>query len=175
MMVFAGNAMERIVNPDSNAEVTLNTIEAWNESHLTPEELRELEFSRAPHPILESRCKSKWDIPKDGALDQFTIHDLLPGSSLSTLQKSTGTVLRLYNCGLATWIGAASEDKISLAKKKLNTLVKYFVSLIDEIFNFSNINFIMIGVPTCTETWALLQLRRSSWLDRRVQILEQRE
>lgn len=133
MMTLITQAIERIIQTNVDSEKAL-PMNIWDQSQFTPDELREIEFFQAPRSIMECPYKSKWEMPRGNDFEQFTILDLLPASSLSTIQKSTDTTLVLFNGALATWIGADTEDKIALVKKRLNTLVKYFVSLAKMVF-----------------------------------------
>lgn len=142
-------------------------LETFRQINFTPTELGEFEFFQAPCSVSECACKGKWEMPQNEDLEKFTIRDLLPGDSLSQIQRSTSTLLLLFNNELATWIGADSEDKISLVKRRLNTLVKYFVSLSLKVFDSLGIVDFIIDIPESGETPTLLLCRRSSELGRR--------
>ncbi|RYO77094.1 hypothetical protein DL764_010244 [Monosporascus ibericus] len=98
----------------------------WRDIGYTEEELNAFELFKAKREIFESTSKEKWELPQDIEPQNATIHDLLPGGSISEIEKVAGVALDVVDGGLVAWIGADSEDKISLVKKKLDTLVKYF-------------------------------------------------
>ncbi|RYP67721.1 hypothetical protein DL770_008559 [Monosporascus sp. CRB-9-2] len=98
----------------------------WRDIGYTEEELNAFELFKAKREIFESTFKEKWELPQDIQPENATVHDLLPGGSISEIEKVAGVTLDVVDDGLVTWIGADSEDKISLVKKKLDTLVKYF-------------------------------------------------
>ncbi|RYP85982.1 hypothetical protein DL769_000845 [Monosporascus sp. CRB-8-3] len=100
--------------------------DVWRDIGYTEEELNAFELFKAKREIFESTFKEKWELPQDVELMTATAHDLLPGGSISEIEKAAGVALDVVDDGLVTWIGADSEDKISLAKKKLDTLAKYF-------------------------------------------------
>ncbi|RYP25655.1 hypothetical protein DL767_008295 [Monosporascus sp. MG133] len=98
----------------------------WRDIGYTEEELNAFELFKAKREIFESTFKEKWELPQDIQPENATTHDLLPGGSISEIEKVAGVALDVVDDGLVAWIGADTEDKISLVKKKLDTLVKYF-------------------------------------------------
>ncbi|KAK7757727.1 hypothetical protein SLS62_000105 [Diatrype stigma] len=121
-------AIERIIKTNSDSEKAL-AMNVWDESKITPGELREIEFFQAPRSITDCLHKSKWEMPRNNEFEQFTILDLLPSNSFSIIKRSTDTTLALFNGALSTWIGADTEDKVALVKKRFDTLVTYFGEL----------------------------------------------
>ncbi|RYP49966.1 hypothetical protein DL768_004401 [Monosporascus sp. mg162] len=98
----------------------------WRDIGYTGEELNAFELFKAKREIFESAFKEKWELPQDIQPENATVHDLLPGGSISEIEKVAGVALDVVDDGMVAWIGADSEDKISLVKKKLATLAKYF-------------------------------------------------
>ncbi|RYP16787.1 hypothetical protein DL765_004900 [Monosporascus sp. GIB2] len=98
----------------------------WRDIGYSEEELNAFELFKTKREIFESTFKEKWKLPQDVELVNATVHDLLPGGSMSEIEKVAGVALDVVDDGLVAWIGADSEDKIPLVKKKLDTLVKYF-------------------------------------------------
>lgn len=132
VITLTTQAIERIIKTNLDSEKAF-AMDVWDESKITPDELREIEFFQAPRSIIDCLHKSKWEMPRNNDFEQFTILDLLPVNSLSTIQRSTDTTLVLFNGAVSTWIGADAEDKIALVKNRLDTLARFFVSLTDRI------------------------------------------
>lgn len=103
----------------------------WNADDLTSDELAEYDVFKTPRPVFRCAYKRKWSMPRTAEFEKLTIRDLHPGDWLPQIQSSTNAVLTLFNNELDMWIGSDSEDIISLVEKRMDTLVKYFVSRVD--------------------------------------------
>ncbi|KAI0388066.1 hypothetical protein F5Y04DRAFT_16935 [Hypomontagnella monticulosa] len=78
----------------------------------------------APQNILAFNCREAWVLPDGLMKREVTIPHLLPGDSLGMLQRLTGCSMVMSNDKLM-YIGAESQEKLALAKQKLNTLAKF--------------------------------------------------
>lgn len=77
------------------------------------------------------RHMTTWELPKEGAQDAMTISRLLPNDqNLLDLQESTCCIAVRGLDDVSLQLGSNSEEAISLAIAKVNTLLKYYVCII---------------------------------------------
>ncbi|KAI2464562.1 hypothetical protein F4781DRAFT_439477 [Annulohypoxylon bovei var. microspora] len=79
----------------------------------------------APSDIRGSVCRTAWIVPDNLVQKGVGMPKLVSSKAFAMLQRLTGCTMMMSSDGLSVYIGAESEDKLSMVERKLTTLAKY--------------------------------------------------
>jgi hypothetical protein len=101
----------------------------WQLMSKTDEVRQMYETVSWPQELAGSSFRETWQLPVESGSSDLTVQDLFGSNDpIDMLQKTTGCVVTKSIDGRAVHLGADTEDNVRLAAKKLDTLLKYYVS-----------------------------------------------
>ncbi|KAI1347563.1 hypothetical protein F5Y01DRAFT_329574 [Xylaria sp. FL0043] len=91
-----------------------------------PEEVEVPEKYSFPRDVAVSNIRDTWKVKDAWFKKGVTTNIMLPESALSKVQRVTGVVLVASSDGRTVYVGATEAEKMTIAKRKLDTLARFF-------------------------------------------------
>jgi hypothetical protein len=108
-------------------------ITEWRATPPQAAELQKYETFSYPGVIIPFPFKDTWKLPSTKLRDGLSIHKLLRGQDLIKLMPSeTHCAVRATGDGRTLYFGANSSEEIFQAKKKMDNILRYYVSILKE-------------------------------------------
>lgn len=113
---------------DSNK---IRHISEWRLAHIDEKEQEAYEVFSYPQAIMAMPFRGTWRVPQEAVERFVTIRKLFVTlDPVATLATSTHCTVAKGSDGVSLHFGAKSEDDIKEAKKKMDNLMKYYVSIL---------------------------------------------
>ncbi|KAI1430331.1 hypothetical protein F5Y12DRAFT_709344 [Xylaria sp. FL1777] len=119
------------------------SLEDWRKNKRPGEETEVSEKYSFPRDVAMCNIRDTWKIPEIWVKKGITTSLMLPESALSQVQQLTGAVLVPSSDGHTIYVGACRAENVTVAKQKLDILVRFFsliprdMTQIVEIFLYS--------------------------------------
>ncbi|KAI0889279.1 uncharacterized protein GGS22DRAFT_196882 [Annulohypoxylon maeteangense] len=103
------------------------TLKQWRDGAYatSKSEKKKYVMALAPSHIRDSMYRTAWIMPDTLVQKDVVLSRLVPSKAFVKLQNLTGCKMMISGDGLCMYIGAESEDEVSMAERKLTTLAKY--------------------------------------------------
>ncbi|KAK8140498.1 hypothetical protein PG984_000564 [Apiospora sp. TS-2023a] len=146
LMVAVRDILDRMVqpeidhDPESEGYGTLNGQSSqkiqhaseWRAVTLEEDERREYDKYAYPRELIEMGHRDTWHMPSGHVNAGVTLARILPTNRLlDELQKSSGCTVLVGMDGKSLQIGGVTENAIEVVKKKLDRLLKYYISSLE--------------------------------------------
>ncbi|KAK8083491.1 hypothetical protein PG996_002272 [Apiospora saccharicola] len=146
LMVAVRDILDRMVqpeidhDPESEGYGTLNGQSSqkiqhaseWRAVTLEEDERREYDKYAYPRELMEMGHRDTWHMPSGHVNAGVTLGRILPTNRLlDELQKSSGCTVLVGMDGKSLQIGGVTENAIEVVKKKLDRLLKYYISSLE--------------------------------------------
>lgn len=108
----------------------IREIDEWRSSRNHERANEEYEIFAYPPSLIDLRHRTTWQLSKEDTREAMSISRLLPNDqNLLDLQESTGCIVVRGLDDVSLQLGSNTEVAISIAIAKVNTLLKYYVSI----------------------------------------------
>ncbi|KAI3332179.1 hypothetical protein HD806DRAFT_479730 [Xylariaceae sp. AK1471] len=107
------------------ASTKINSLEDWRKKGCPTDGALPDKYC-FPRAVAVCDIRSTWNIAESWAKKGVKARDILPESVLSKLQRLTGTKLVASCNGRTVYVGASANEGVATAKRKFDTLVRFF-------------------------------------------------
>ncbi|KAI0815843.1 hypothetical protein GGR55DRAFT_686573 [Xylaria sp. FL0064] len=105
--------------------VVVANLEDWR-LNKRPEKIEVPEKYSFPRDIAMCNVRDTWKVNDSWFKKGVTTNIMLPESALSKVQRVTGVVLVASSDGRTVYVGASEAERMTIAKRKLDTLARFF-------------------------------------------------
>lgn len=117
-------------NPiQGKSSTKIQHVSEWRAATIGVDELKAYDKFAYPRALMQMGYQGTWHIPTGQINAGVTMTSIIPTNRLlDELRKSSGCAVLVGMDGKSLQIGGATENNVEIAKKKIDTLSRYYVS-----------------------------------------------